>query len=97
MYRVLFRHIVDHRFGQQRHVAGGTELTRRIKAVDGHKGGVGQPHFFGIAVHQADECVLAARHVVGNGNAGVVTGLNNDPFIQIFHRDLHAGLEEHHR
>ena len=97
MYRVLFRYVVDHRFGQQRHIAGGAELPRRVKAVDGHKGGVGQPHLFGVAVHQANESVLAARYVVSNRNAGVVTGLNDDPFVQIFYGNLHARLEEHHR
>ena len=65
--------------------------------MDGHKGGVGQPHFFGVAVHQANESVLAARYVVSNRNAGVVTGLNDDPFVQIFYGNLHARLEEHHR
>ena len=88
---------MDHRFGEQRHIAGGTELARRVQTVHGHKGGVGQAHFLRIAVHQADKRVLAARHVVGYRDAGVVAGLNDDALVKIFYRHLHPRLEEHHR
>ena len=97
MDRILFRHVMDHRFGEQRHIAGGTKLTWRIQTVHGHKGGVGQAHFLRIAVHQADKRVLAARHVVGDRDAGVVAGLNDNALVKIFDRHLHSWLKEHHR
>ena len=39
---VLFRHIMNQGLTQQRHIAGGTELARRIQPVNGLKGGVGE-------------------------------------------------------
>ena len=46
---------MDQRFAQQRHIARGTELTRRIQAVNGFKGGIGQTQFFRVAIHQPNK------------------------------------------
>ena len=86
---------MNQRLTEQRHITCGTELPRRVQPVDGLERGVGQAQFLRVAVHQADERILATRHEIGNRDTGVVTGLNNDPFIEVSHRNLIAWLEEH--
>ncbi len=65
--------------------------------MDGFKGGVGQADFLRVTVHQIDKRILATGDIVGDSDAGIVTGLNYHALIEVFNRYLHAWLQEHHR
>lgn len=96
MYCVFFWYVVDQCFGQQCYIVGGVELFWCVKVVDGYKGGVGQFYFFGVVVYQVNESVLVVCYVVSNCNVGVVIGLNDDFFVQIFYGNLYVRFEEYY-
>jgi hypothetical protein len=65
-----------------------------VSLMNGYAKKMGLTNTTFMTVHGLDAPgQFSTRHVVRNGNAGVVTGLNDDPFVQIFHGNLHAGLE----
>ena len=71
--RVFVRHVADQRLADQRHIACGAVLTLCVQAVYRLEVGVLQAQLADVGVHQVNECVLAAGHVVGHGHTGVVT------------------------
>ncbi len=61
------------------------------------EGGIAQPDSAGGLVQHLGEAFLAARDRLGQHDAGVVAGLDDDAARQILHRDAAAEFEEHAR
>lgn len=73
---------MDNRPRQHRQVIGRTVLARGIEAVDGFEMGVLQMQFFDILIHQGDKLRLTAGDIVGQRDAGVVAGVDNQPRLR---------------
>ena len=80
---VFVRHVADQRLANHRHIACGTVLTISIQAMYGLEVGVFQAKRVDVAVHQANESILAAGDVVGHRHAGIVTRLQVNPADQL--------------
>ena len=61
------------------------------------KVGTGEAHFFGVLIHQIDECLLAAGDVLGNGHRGIVARGNHNAPLQLGHRYRLSWLNPHQR
>ena len=94
---IVFREVADDRPRQNRQVVGGGVVVLRRPAGGVHEVGVVHAQFAGLVVHQIGEGFLGAGHVLGQGDAGVIAGLNHHPFQQILHRYPGAFLNEHTR
>ncbi len=94
---VLFRHIPNQRLPNQRHVPRGAVLSVGIQTMHRHKVGVFQAKRFHIVIHQTDKGILTAGNIVCQRDAGIVPGLDHNPFVQLMHRDTIAGLQKHQR
>lgn len=67
-------------------------LARSVEAVDGFEMGVPQVQFFDILIHQGDKLRLAAGDIVGQRDAGVVTGVDNQPTAEVANADAILAL-----
>ncbi len=91
-------HVVDVWFAmnnrprEHREVIGRTVLARSVEAVDGFEMGVPQVQFFDILIHQGDKLRLAAGDIVGQRDAGVVTGVDNQPTAEVADADAIPAL-----
>ena len=56
---------------------------------------IGHAQTLGLGVHQVGEGVFAAGNMLGQGNTGVVTGLNDDAAQQVNDRHLVTHANEH--
>lgn len=72
-------------------------MVRVGQAGGVHEVGVGQAQLLRGGVHHVGEGVFAAGDMLGQGDAGVVAGLDDDAMQQVAHRDLAADLDEHPR
>ncbi|MNO73923.1 hypothetical protein D3C76_649010 [compost metagenome] len=82
---------------QQRHVVC-RRVVLRVRQTRGiHEMAVGHAQVFGRLVHQVGECIFAAGNMLGDRDAGVVAGLDDDAVQQIVEADLGADLDEHAR
>ncbi|MNE57552.1 hypothetical protein D3C80_1525230 [compost metagenome] len=97
MQRILIRHVADQRLAQQCHIARGAVLPFRIQAVHRQEMGILQAQRFGVVVHQANKRILTARDIISQRDAGIITRLNNDAFVQFHDRHLVARLDKHQR
>ncbi len=50
-----------------------------------------------ITIHQTNERILTAGHIIGQRDAGIIPRLNDYTFVQIGNRHLIPRLEEHDR
>ena len=78
---------MDNRPRQHRQVIGRTVLARGIEAVDGFEMGVLQMQFFDILIHQGDKLRLTTGDIVGQRDAGVVAGVDNQPTAEVADAD----------
>ena len=62
-----------------------------------HEVAVGHAQLTGGLVHHVGKSVFAAGNVLGQGDAGVVTRLDDDAMQQVADRHLGADLDEHPR
>ena len=83
MDNIFIRHISDQCLGQQRHIFGGTVLPFGIQSVNRFKMGICQANLFGVTVHLRNKGFLTARDIFRQRNTGIITGLNDHPFVQI--------------
>ncbi len=67
-------------------------LTRGIEAVDGFEMGILQMQFFDILIHQGDKLRLTAGDIVGQRDAGVVAGVDNQPAAEVADADAIPAL-----
>lgn len=84
---------MNNRPREHREVIGRTVLARSVEAVDGFEMGVSQVQFFDILIHQGDKLRLAAGDIVGQRDAGVVTGVDNQPAAEVANADAIPGFK----
>ena len=93
--RIDFRIVPDQASGQERQVLrGGVVIFIRPSGAV-HKVGVIHAQGPGLLVHQCGKLVFGARHILRQGHAGVVAGLDDHPFQQRVNADFFANLDEH--
>ena len=92
---VDFRIVLDQASGQERQVLRGGVVIFMGPPGAVHKVGVIHAQGPSLLVHQRGKLVFVARHILRQGDAGVVAGLDDHPFQQRVNADFLANLDEH--
>ncbi|OQB99218.1 MAG: hypothetical protein BWX79_03199 [Alphaproteobacteria bacterium ADurb.Bin100] len=89
---------VAHQPGRQHaQVARGGGVAGFGQTLGVLEGGGVQAQRLGLGVHELHEALDAAAHALRQCHRGVVAGLHDHAFDQVFHRHLHLGVDEHAR
>ena len=94
---IVFGKVPNQGGRQQRQITGGRVVVGMRPAGGVGEVGMGQSQPLRVQVHQIDEGVLAAGHVLGQGNAGIVARLDDHALEQFVYRHPLAHFDEHLR
>ena len=87
--------LVDDGAGQDGHVVGAGVVLRVRQAGGVHEVRVLHAELLGGLVHHVGEGVFTTGDVFGQGDAGVVAGLDDDAVQQVIHGHLAVDRQEH--